>query len=205
MTVPFAPEYRDLSDNMPLLDRVARLTGGRVLPASPAGVNLFGQERLSFPTTSLPLNLPLMIAWLAVFWLDVATRRVALDLRAMWRQFFGKSSRADQSRQTLAQLRTRRQMVCVEIEERVEKEAQRQTAYRYEGGEEAESVELKMADTSVAKTKPPASASRTPAGEAAGQENSSFNRLLKAKRTARNRMDSGKSSEDGQDGQDRQL
>ncbi len=82
MTVPFAPEFRDLSDNLPLLEEVSRIAGGRILPADPNAANLYDYAGLSFPETNLPLLRPLMLAWLGLFLLDVAVRRVVIDVRA---------------------------------------------------------------------------------------------------------------------------
>ena len=200
VTVPFAPEYRDSNDNLPLLDRVAKVTGGRILPSSPDKVDLFSHAGLAFPKTSLPLNLPLMIAWLAVFWLDVATRRVALDARAIARriaQAFRPSLKSAESQQVLQQLRQRRKVVREELDERAEKEARRTAAHHYEGGEGAPDVELRMADTAARKAAPPAGIAPAKTGEA--DPNSHLNRLLKAKRSARSRMDEAKREDSDED------
>ena len=85
VTIPFAPEFRDLSDNAPLLEEVSRITGGRVLPYDPNQANLYDYAGLSFPETNLPLLRPLMLIWLALFLLDVAVRRVVVDVRAALR------------------------------------------------------------------------------------------------------------------------
>ncbi len=86
VTVPFAPEFRDLSDNTALLTEVSRITGGRVLSSDPNQAELFDYAGLKFPETQLPVTRLLMLIWLAVFLLDVAVRRIALDIRAVARR-----------------------------------------------------------------------------------------------------------------------
>ncbi|MCD4823490.1 MAG: VWA domain-containing protein [Phycisphaerae bacterium] len=87
VTVPFAPEFRDLKDNTAALHQVAAITGGRVLSPT-TEVNLFDRAALQFPQTAEPLTKPLMILWLALFLLDVAVRRIAVDVRAGLRRAF---------------------------------------------------------------------------------------------------------------------
>jgi hypothetical protein len=88
VTVPFAPEFRDLSDNAPLLKEISEMTRGRVLPLSddPNEVNLYDYAGLKFPETHLPLVQPLMLVWIALFLMDVAVRRVIVDVRAPLRR-----------------------------------------------------------------------------------------------------------------------
>jgi uncharacterized membrane protein len=82
VTVPYAPEFRDLSDNAALLAEVARDTGGRIMPAEAKRANLFSHQGLKLPETPVPLMTALMIAWVALFLTDVAVRRLAIDFRA---------------------------------------------------------------------------------------------------------------------------
>ena len=44
VTIPFAAEFRDLSDNAPLLEQVSHITGGRILPADPNQAHLYDGE-----------------------------------------------------------------------------------------------------------------------------------------------------------------
>jgi uncharacterized membrane protein len=116
VTVPYAPEFRDLADNAPLLEEVARETGGRVLPPDPEGVDLFDRAGLVMPSTPLPLTKPLLFVWLAMFLTDVAVRRLAFDFRAMaagamglvWRRFHRAPVKEDER---LEQLRSRKKKV----------------------------------------------------------------------------------------------
>ena len=116
VNVPYAPEFRDLADNAPLLEEVARETGGRVMPADTAGVDLFTRAGLTLPETPLPITKPLLIAWIVVFLLDVAVRRLALNFRAGWQRATGWVTRlmrpsAAKEEAHLAQLQTRSRKV----------------------------------------------------------------------------------------------
>ena len=64
------------------------MTHGRVLPldSDPNEANLYDSAGLKFPETHLPLVRPLMLAWLALFLLDVAVRRVIVDVRGALRR-----------------------------------------------------------------------------------------------------------------------
>lgn len=83
ITVPYGVEFRDLSDNAALLREVAHVTGGRVLKPDPTQADLFAKTGVKFPETAIPLTKPLILIWLVVFLLDVAVRRIALDVRAV--------------------------------------------------------------------------------------------------------------------------
>jgi uncharacterized membrane protein len=112
VTVPYAPEFRDLSDNAALLAEVARDTGGRIMPAEAKRANLFSHRGLKLPETPVPLMTALAIAWVALFLTDVAVRRLAIDFRAAGARAvaFVKrpfARRASQEEARLAKLRDR--------------------------------------------------------------------------------------------------
>jgi uncharacterized membrane protein len=86
VTVPFAPEFEDLTDNSALLAQVAEITGGRVLDTDPKKADLFSRAGLVKPRSALPLTVPLLLAWVVLFLADVAVRRVAIDLAAIARR-----------------------------------------------------------------------------------------------------------------------
>jgi len=86
LSVPFAPEFRDLKDNSALLSEAAKLTGGRVLSGIPERDKLFDHSSLVFPSARKPLWKPLALLWLVLFLSEVAVRRVAVDFRAEWRR-----------------------------------------------------------------------------------------------------------------------
>ncbi len=185
VTIPFAPEFRDLTDNAPLLAEVSNITGGRILGPDPNQVNLFDSAGLKFPETQTPLLRPLMFIWLALFLLDVAMRRVVLDFRAMARRVavllrIRKTElKADK---TLERLQARRQKLRDQLEAR---KAATVASKRYRASEEFEG-ELPAADAErpvrpKPETKPAESA---PAKPAAGEGSEHIQRLLRAKRKA---------------------
>jgi Ca-activated chloride channel homolog len=100
VTIPFAPEFRDLTDNEPLLEQVSKITGGRILNPDPNRADLFDYTGLKFPMAQTPLIRPLMLIWLALFLLDVAVRRVTLDIRASIRKMFLWIRRGRRKRKT---------------------------------------------------------------------------------------------------------
>jgi uncharacterized membrane protein len=116
ITVPYAPEFCDLSDNASLLSEVARDTGGRVLPGDPKHAEVFSRQGLKFPETPVPLATTLMIVWVGLFLTDVAVRRLAVDFRSLARRVAAFVRRpfvrrpADEEAR-LAQLRTRTRQV----------------------------------------------------------------------------------------------
>lgn len=139
VTIPFAPEFRDLSDNAPLLEEVSRITGGRILPYDPNQANLYDYAGLNFPETNLPLLRPLMLLWLALFLLDVAVRRVVVDVRAAMRRskawLLAKARRGERdetiSRLQAARAKLRRQWSARTADTIVSKHYDR--AEQYEG------------------------------------------------------------------------
>lgn len=184
VTIPFAPEFRDLTDNAALLAEVSDITGGRILGSDPNQANLFDPTGLKFPETQLPLLRPLMFVWLALFLLDVAVRRVVLDVRAMARRVaaalrIGKIER--KTDKTLERLQARRKMLRDQLEAR---KAAAIAAKRYEASEEYEG-ELPVADTArqvrlQAEKMPEEAPPRAEPAE--GSEH--IQRLLRAKRKA---------------------
>jgi uncharacterized membrane protein len=94
ITRPFADEFRTLQDNSALLEQVRAMTGGRVLNGDPALADLWSRESLTLPVASRPIWLLVTAIGLAVFLMDVAVRRVRIDILAMFgavRRAAGKS------------------------------------------------------------------------------------------------------------------
>ncbi len=123
VTIPFAPEFRDLSDNMPLLTQVSDITKGRILNSDPNQANLFDYSGLKFPETQLPLIRPLMLLWLGLFLLDVAIRRLAFDFKAMARgtaRFFSSRKRERKTDTTLDKLKLTRKQIQAQFKSRSE-------------------------------------------------------------------------------------
>ena len=191
VTVPYAPEYEDLTDNSALLAEVAQVTGGRILPVDPTQADLFSHAGLKFPQTPLPLNKPLMLIWVVLFLLDVAVRRVALDVGAAVRRasvlvakLLRRRTTADE---TLEALKARRKQVRQQLDARGRKAA----ATRYVP-KEGDASSLPAADVSAPPEEPPRPAEPEPEAPPRKDERkqaSHLDRLLRAKRQARNRMD----------------
>jgi hypothetical protein len=104
------------------------------LASDPNQANLYDYAGLTFPQTHLPLLRPLMLAWVVVFLLDVAVRRVVLDVRAMLRRAKGWLTRTvrREEDQTISRLQARRQKLR---EQWSAKTAEAVVAKHYEGAE----------------------------------------------------------------------
>ena len=185
VTIPFAPEFRDLTDNAPLLAEVSDISGGRILSSDPNQANLFDYTGLKFPETEMPLLRPLMLIWLALFLLDVATRRVILDVRAIARRgasFVRLKKSERKADQTLDRLRARRQTLRDQLSTR---KADQSASRRYQAGEDYRgdlptTDTVKRAETKVEKKLEKSVPDKTEAIE----DSSHIQRLLRAKHKA---------------------
>jgi len=192
VTIPFAPEFRDLSDNAPLLKEVSEISAGRILSSDPNQANLFDYSGVKFPETQLPLTRQLMFIWLALFLLDVAVRRVALDVRAMVRRAvsFVRSLRPERKAdQTLERLRVTRQKLREQL---LARSGDVPASRRYEAGEGFKgdlpvTAAAPQAEPSESKPTPP-----VPQEVKGPEQPSHIQRLLAAKRKAANRREDGK-------------
>jgi len=118
-TVPFAPEFSDLKDNIGLLEQVHEISGGRMIDTEPQKANLFDPSGVQFPKTQIPLTRPLMLLWLGVFLFDIAVRRIAIDFKAGIKKLTGwitRGSKDSGSQKTLAQLKKTRKQVQKQFE-----------------------------------------------------------------------------------------
>jgi predicted secreted protein len=185
VTIPFAPEFRDLTDNAPLLAEVSDISGGRILGSDPNQADLFDYAGLKFPETELPLLRPLMLIWLALFLLDVAARRVIIDIRAIARRaasFVRLKKLEQKTDQTLERLRARRQTLRDQLSAR---KAGQSASRRYQASEDyrgemptAETVKRAEANVEKKAEKP------VPKKAEATEDTSHIDRLLKAKHKA---------------------
>lgn len=82
-TRAFAEELRRLGGDRGLLEQVASATGGRVLAGDPRADELFSRTGLTMPVTLRPIWLAVALVSFALFVLDVAVRRVRIDLPAL--------------------------------------------------------------------------------------------------------------------------
>ena len=191
VTIPFAPEFRDLTDNAPLLAEVSEISGGRILGSDPNQADLFDYAGLKFPETEMPLLRPLMLIWLALFLLDVAARRVILDVRAIARRaasFVRLKKIERKADQTLDRLRARRQTLRDQLSAR---KADQGASRRYQAsedyrGELPTTETVKRAEIKVEKKTEKSVPEKTEATE----DSSHIQRLLRAKhKAAENRQD----------------
>jgi hypothetical protein len=191
VTVPFAPEFRDLTDNMPLLQEVSRMTGGRALSlgSDPNAANLYDYAGLSFPETHLPLLRPLMLIWIAFFLLDVAVRRVVFDVRAALRRvkvWLTQAARREED-EVIARLQARRQKLREQWSAR---KADAATGQHYEGGQKYEG-ELLSAEPKREVPPPTEQKVEAPKPPTAPAARTHIDQLLQAKRRKTGRSDEG--------------
>ncbi|MFP4105065.1 MAG: VWA domain-containing protein [Phycisphaerae bacterium] len=191
VNVPFAPEFKDLTDNEALLRQVADMTGGRVLSMNSPEAELYDRANLKFPETLMPLTEFLILIWLGVFLTDVAVRRVSVDFRRVGRRAAALIVRWLPNRQTvreddtLGRLKARRQELLKNRTAAGKRVAGRRYQARADRGEE----QLDMADVSTQardqrKTTPPETKAKekTKAQEGQSTGSSQIDRLLKAKK-----------------------
>ncbi len=178
VTIPFATEFRDLSDNAPLLEQVSRITGGRILPADPNRAQLYDYAGLTFPQTHLPLLQPLMLVWVALFLLDVAVRRVVLDVRAGVRRVRSWIAAATQRKVTdenIERLSARRRKLQQQWAAR---SAQINVGAHYDG---AQNFEGKLVDEQARKTVEAPPVQQAKPAQAPERPASHIDQLLKIK------------------------
>jgi hypothetical protein len=194
VNVPFAPEYQDMQDNVPLLTQVADITGGRMLTEDPNQNDLFDRTGVKIPEARIPLTEPLIKLWLVIFLLDVAVRRVALDWVGAWRKtlHWVRGRRMLHTDPTLDRLRVRREQLKQQL---TAKGADQLKARRYQATSAAsDTLPTARVDEPVPaheKRATPAKPdkSNTPARPS---ETSHIQQLLDAKRKAKQDREDGK-------------
>jgi len=183
---PFADEFRALEDNTPLLRQVAEMTGGRVLTADPRQTNLWTRQGLTMPVAATPIWLATALIALILFLVDVAVRRVRIDLgviRGMALRAFSTSTK--QAGEQLDSLRTARAKAQQSMAARAK--AKQVAARKFEASEDsgvsADASPL-TADRPVAEiaTKPKRTPEPTNGDK---EEEAGMSRLMKAKKRAR--------------------
>jgi uncharacterized membrane protein len=182
VTVPFAPEFRDLSDNAPLMREVSRITGGRVLSlaSDPNAANLYNYAGLMFPRTYLPLLRPLMLAWIVIFLLDVAVRRVVVDVRAGLRRvknWLTRTARREED-QMISRLQARQRKLREQWSAR---NAEAVLSKHYEGAGKYEG-ELLTAEPKREPEPPKKEEAKKPPGDKKQAQATHIDQLLQAKR-----------------------
>lgn len=187
VTIPYAPEYRDLSDNFALLSEVARMTGGRMIGGSAGQADLFDRAGVKFPLSATPLTRPMMLVWLALFLLDVAVRRIAIDVRSLAGRAWAAMPSWRPSKEagaTLDRLKLRRQKLRRQLDGRKKDAA---ASRKYDAGGEAGKGELPIAKSAPLYPKAAESAETPEKPKKAKPEETHLQQLLKAKRQTKDR------------------
>jgi hypothetical protein len=106
---PFADEFRSLTDNQPLAQQIAKMTGGQVLTGNPTRDDLWRREGVTMPVATTPIWLAFALSGIGVFLVDVAVRRVRIDLVGMAKMaaggFRASKAKAGQQMDALRQAR----------------------------------------------------------------------------------------------------
>jgi uncharacterized membrane protein len=183
VSVPYPAEYRAVKHNAALLREVAERTGGRVLAADPLIAGLFDRSALEVPRSPRSVWDLLAIIAAAIFVLDVATRRISIDRRAVAeaaRRAVGK--RAEVGDATMAawkRVASRRPDAA--------KGETVQAQQHFEAGEADQELAIDAgAEQAGTRRPPPAQRRETPVEAEEGADEGDYtSRLLRAKRRAR--------------------
>lgn len=182
-TVPFAPEFSDLTDNIGLLKQVHEISGGRMIDSDPQNANLFDSGGVQFPKTQIPLTRSLLMLWLGVFLFDVAVRRIAIDFKAGMEKLvalFARSNKDSDSQKTLAQLKKTRKQVQKQFEQQEIKAARKK---HYETKAAAEPLPLQQSAPQK-KAATPSPEDKKPSKKTESAAEGHIQQLLKAKKKA---------------------
>jgi len=118
VTKPFADEFRALTDNTPLLQQIAAMTGGKVLEGDAAKDLVWRPEGIKFPVATTPIWLVFALVGIGMFLMDVGVRRVRIDIpgiaRSMKKAVKGSREKAGQQMDALRVARETAQRVISE-------------------------------------------------------------------------------------------
>ncbi|PHQ82638.1 MAG: hypothetical protein COB69_01305 [Phycisphaera sp.] len=193
VTKPFTDEFRALEDNAGLLRQIAERTGGRVLSADPQLANLWLRDGLEMPVARQPVFLLCALIAMGFFLLDVAVRRVRLDLgvlRAVGTKAFGKSvTQETESVRNLRQVRAKAQEKMASSKDRQEKAAaaRSKAKRKFEVQPGMDDAPMDLAGNAaplVNKSEPKQQTKKPQADKSEG-----LSRLLQAKQRAKDEMD----------------
>jgi len=189
VTKPFTDEFRALEDNAGLLRQIAERTGGRVLNPDASQANLWLRDGLKEPVSRQPIYLAVMLAAIALFLIDVAIRRVRLDLgvlASVWHKLFLHSpERETASMRSLREVRAKAQakMRPKDVSETARNLAKRK--FEADPDAKAEPIELGAGQGAPLDVKP----TKTAPPPASDDEEGGISRLLRAKQRAKDEMD----------------
>ncbi len=203
VTRPFADEFRALTDNAPLLQQVAAMTGGQVLSGDPRRDELWRRDGLTMPVTTRPYWLAFALVAIGMFLVDVGVRRVRIDVRAMSQALVAAVSKGRvKAGQQMDSLRAAREAARAKMADRAKAatvdgahapapsplnaEAKAAASVKFEASPEA----LKRKPAQVAlggEPEPPAKRPEPVKTETVPKEEG-LSRLMKAKKRARDEM-----------------
>ncbi len=157
-----------------------------MLGDDPRTVNLFDHAGLIFPQSATPLTVPLAIAFVVIFLLDVAVRRIAIDWAPVRRGVAAILRRKPKANdQTIDRLQVRREQVRKQLDDRGKQTASR----RFEAPAGAAGDLPTTNVTPPPLPRKPAQPATEPAPPPPSQtDDSTMGRLLRAKKKASDGM-----------------
>ncbi len=193
VTIPYSPEFSDLESNAPLLERLAKLTGGNVYEDKDAALADAAHSGVVFRLSGLPPAKSLQPIW---YWLlllagigllfDVAVRRLAIEpaqvtgaVQRGWLYLRGRAVTVAAEPQFMDRLRTRKAQVAETLE-------RSRGARRFEAAAEAPATAAPPGAHELPETQQPATPAPTaqpriePKREEEAEDYAS--RLMKAKK-----------------------
>jgi uncharacterized membrane protein len=188
---PFADEYRTLKDNVALLEQVRDKTRGVTLPRNPANADLWNRDGLHFPVATKPIWLLTSVLAISLFLMDVAVRRVRIDVAGIILAARKSMSRAKTHQSELAGLRAAREKAKLSIASRADPAPGDAASVKFE----ASADELKAVGKGPTFERPAGDAPDTPAlsvpipKSVKADADAGMSALLKAKKRARNEIE----------------
>jgi hypothetical protein len=150
---------------------------------------------VKFPQSELPLKQPLLLAWLGIFILDVAVRRLALDFRPAFARLAAAAARLRPTKKAdamLDRLKNRRQEFLAQAASRRKPSptptASAVSAARFEAPAGTKSDLSPAGQDGAERPGEPASPAAPPQAPASPEEVTSIQQLLKAKKQAQDRL-----------------
>lgn len=197
---PFADEYRSTRDNAALLVQVAKSTGGRVLTFDPQKDKLWDKAGLRVPVALRPIWLALALAGVGVFLMDVAVRRVRIDIPGIVRTVRrGMGRGAAKGGEQITSLKAARASARQKMSAREMSHAERESIRAAESAMAAAKVKFEASPERAKKpsgevalggseARPTPTAPRPPQKDGGASDPEGMSRLLKAKRKAQDEM-----------------
>ena len=187
VTRPFADEFRDLSDNLPLLRDIASLTGGRVLAWDASSDDLWRRIGLKMPVATRSIWLWLATIGVGMFVLDVGVRRVRIDLKAMALAVVRAVRRGPETKagQQMDSLHAAREKARQRMVQQTSGEDKKRAARKYDAGDAPASNEpIALSGPSEQQGGKAKIVTEKPKPKSGESQEEGMSRLLKAKRRA---------------------